>query len=70
MMKPQAKRGPPVTAAARLGLTIGETEVLGWLAFQMAGADANPLENLESLATTWQTLIEEICPTPSPRNET
>jgi hypothetical protein len=66
-MKPSAKPRPPVTAAKRLGLTVAEVEVLGFLAFLPAGPENNPLESLESLAATWRELVAEICPPPTPR---
>jgi NADP-dependent 3-hydroxy acid dehydrogenase YdfG len=57
------KAGYRVALVARRQADLEETA-------QMAGADSNPLENLESLAAVWRDLIAEISPPPTPRTST
>jgi hypothetical protein len=67
-MSAPAKRGPPVAAAAKLGLTVSETEAVSALAFMTAtGPESDPIETLQNMAAVWRTLTEELCPKPSPR---
>lgn len=68
MSKPTAKRGPPLAAAKRLGLSLAETEAVSALAFMTAtGPESDPIETLQAMAGVWRTLTEELCPKPTPR---